>query len=80
MVDSHWMDNWINLIIVAVAFTIPSVGAFFSSYNNSSGVGVEFSTSNDMYIAATRYINDKTLNPKTYLDNNIDSNHMDYYL
>ncbi len=38
------------------------------------------STSYDMYIAATRYINDKTLNPKTYLDNNIDSNHMDYYL
>lgn len=49
MVDLHWMDNWINLIIVAVAFTIPSVGAFFSSYNNSSGVGVESSTSNDMY-------------------------------
>ena len=38
------------------------------------------STSYDMYIAATRYINDKTSNPKTYLDNNIDSNHMDYYL
>ena len=49
MVDSHWMDNWINLIIVAVAFTIPSVGAFFSSYNNSSGIGVESGTSSDMY-------------------------------
>ena len=58
LVKNHGMDNIYNLVVIAIAFTIPSVGAFFSTYNNCSGYGSESGTSADMHSALLDLLNE----------------------